>query len=314
MNDFPSPPEAPLHCAACIGDLAQLNRLLVEVDPNLRDDRNRTPLMYACSPEIVEVLIAAGADISSIDDYGKDALQIILEETSSAIESLQCLETAQALITAGAELEQHNPFGQTRLYSAAFAHADRAVALLLSLGANPWADRDDHYTPLHAICWQGEAESAAIQQATDRIIGLLVQAGVDVNARDIRGNAPLHEAALGDRGNPTAIRALLKYGADPDLPNGTGETPLMIAAGMGELECVQVLLEAGANLRCTNRTGKTAIDYAQGNYQAWQQINQSPLEVRGKFDQDLRKVLRRHHLALQRAQRCLQLLQSLAEP
>jgi uncharacterized protein YecT (DUF1311 family) len=70
------------------------------------------------------------------------------------------------------------------------------------------------------------------------------------------------------------LRRLLATGADPDLPNEFGKTPLMVAAHMNRPDAVRALLGAGAKVnlatnggrdpRCSRpmRTGRTALMYA----------------------------------------------------
>jgi ankyrin repeat protein len=58
------------------------------------------------------------------------------------------------------------------------------------------------------------------------VIPALVEAGVPVNATDNFGYTPLMYAATIDFGNPGAIAALLKAGADPKVRNDEGRTAL----------------------------------------------------------------------------------------
>jgi ankyrin repeat protein len=44
-------------------------------DPNARDQVGRRPLMYAKRPEILRMLIRAGADVKGTDDHGWTALR-----------------------------------------------------------------------------------------------------------------------------------------------------------------------------------------------------------------------------------------------
>ena len=58
-----------------------------------------------------------------------------------------------------------------------------------------------------------------------------------------------------------AIRGLVKYGVDVDLPNIYGSTPLMIALSMGQLDAADVLLELGANWRKRDYDGRGIAEY-----------------------------------------------------
>jgi ankyrin repeat protein len=77
---------------------------------------------------------------------------------------------------------------------------------------------------------------------------LLVQAGADVNKRDMTRATPLHLACLCGA-HPEAIRFLIKNGADVNATDGSGQTPLKIATRPGftfSAESVALLKAAGA--------------------------------------------------------------------
>lgn len=63
-------------------------------------------------------------------------------------------------------------------------------------------------------------------------------------------------------GNPKRLGELLLSGADPDLADPSGLTPLMLAASEGEVACVSMLLAAGANPSLRARSGRDAIALA----------------------------------------------------
>jgi ankyrin repeat protein len=170
------------------------------------------------------------------------------------------------IIAAGAEIERRDRFGHTRLHSSAFRRAAAAVEALLEMGADPLAEQGDGETPLHAVAWQGESTAESeVNAAAERIIDLLVAAGVDPGKANAGGSTPLHEAAGGDWGSATAIRALLRHGAEIDAVDGGGDTPLMMAASRGEVDCVHVLLEAGAD-------PKRALETAREHLEIWREI------------------------------------------
>ena len=68
----------------------------------------------------------------------------------------------------------------------------------------------------------------------------------------------LHGAAL--RANPSAMKFLLRKGADPNIHStADGSTPLHSAARAGSIECVEVLLEYGADISVKNKIGQTPV-------------------------------------------------------
>src|SRR6185436_8448927 len=69
----------------------------------------------------------------------------------------------------------------------------------------------------------------------------------DPNARNARGETPLHLAVFSDRTpERQVIRALIRRGADPNAGREDGSTPLHVAAGFGTEASVRALLDAGA--------------------------------------------------------------------
>ncbi|MBS1857315.1 MAG: ankyrin repeat domain-containing protein [Acidobacteria bacterium] len=74
-------------------------------------------------------------------------------------------------------------------------------------------------------------------------------------ARDARGNSPLMYAAA--LGNLESMRLLLEAGADPNAANDFGATPLMWCAG--DAAKVRLLLEHGANVNARSRLGRTPL-------------------------------------------------------
>jgi ankyrin repeat protein len=266
--------EIPLFCAAESGS-AKCVQLLLDagVNPNTRDDSGETPLMSAGSADVVRVLLEAGADRDAVDEFGKDAFQSILEESCDADRcGPERFDVARALLDAGVDLEQRGRYGKARLASAAFGHHADAVEFLVSVGARADARDSDGGTPLHAICWQGEYSDEETNQACERIIRVLVEAGVSVDAEDRGGQTAMHEAAAGDWGNATAIRTLLALGAAVDPADKQGVTPLMLAAGNGETACIKLLLGAGADPKRADKDGDTALDAASSNVETWKEI------------------------------------------
>lgn len=81
----------------------------------------------------------------------------------------------------------------------------------------------------------------------------------NVNQRN-SGQTALCIAAAG--GYTRSIAALLELGADPNLSDSIGTTPLMNAVIAGSEDGVKLLLQAGANVSATSASGESAESWA----------------------------------------------------
>jgi ankyrin repeat protein len=94
-----------------------------------------------------------------------------------------------------------------------------------------------------------------------------IRNGADVNLRNRRGTTPLHWAA--SQGLMGALKMLLDNGAEKDaltLPTDPWEplaTPLHWACKAGQLDTAMALLTAGANLSLRDGNGQSTLDLAQ---------------------------------------------------
>ena len=166
--------------------------------------------------------------------------------------------------------------GGTPLHHAARAGHTEPMLLLLEAGAEKDA-RDTEvpgYTPLLVAALNCHADSVA----------LLIQAGADTDLATLDyGGTALHFAALS--GHVGVARLLIEGGANRDLTTRSfgfiafqrlawqivlticnGATPLILAAWMGHLEVVRLLVEAGADSsHATLDFGMTALHSAAQN-------------------------------------------------
>lgn len=82
--------------------------------------------------------------------------------------------------------------------------------------------------------------------------------GTVINARDqVTGESALHIAT--QRRDQLWIRFLSEQGANPNIADKNGITPLQIATSLGYVEGVEALLKAGANVNVANSTGETPL-------------------------------------------------------
>jgi ankyrin repeat protein len=92
-------------------------------------------------------------------------------------------------------------------------------------------------------------------------VRLLLQKGAQIDMRAQDNLTALGAAISRDRAD--IVKVLLDAGADPNRLSADNEAPLIIAARAGSTVIVSLLLSAGADRYETDRTGRTALDWAQ---------------------------------------------------
>ena len=131
----------------------------------------------------------------------------------------------------------------TALHDAIAASRTPAVRLLLSLGANPNARTAASAFSEAAL----HVAVLCLSPHCEDIVDALLAAGADPNVRDALGRTPLHRFATAGKSKWNAIRVLLKAGARVNQPADDGRTPLHAAAALKHEDSVVFLLEHGAD-------------------------------------------------------------------
>jgi ankyrin repeat protein len=182
------------------------------------------------------------------------------------------LDTADLLIRAGAKVNAANDLGVTPLWAASENGSVAMAKRLLDAGADPNLALLSGETPLLVAARSGHTA----------VIELLADKGANLNARGTRGQTALMWAA--SQKHPDAVKALLAHHADISaksdvwsevmavpphgylgynklIPHG-GETALMFAARVGDLESAKLLVDAGANVNDADAWGISAVTLA----------------------------------------------------
>lgn len=105
--------------------------------------------------------------------------------------------------------------------------------------------------------WGYSLLHAAIHFEQTKIVTYLLVQGADPNISDKDGNSPLTKSCYND--NLDIVQALLKYKAKPNLPDESGEYPLHVACEMGIAAIALILLKNNANPDQLNRKGKAPL-------------------------------------------------------
>lgn len=268
------------------------NRNVVEIllkaglDVHQYDSKGRSPLraaMQCRSLDCVNLLLAAGADPAArseanrvmVSDHGfsMECLPEITAAVDAAYQKFHVNEAASmgddrqvaALLAKGLPPDTFDRLGHTAMYYACFNKQPKIVRLLLDHGADPGLATKKGRSPLGASVERGDAES----------VEMLLAAGAKQTP------VALHEAC--GRKYPEVVKALLKYGANPNmtaretkyLPEPPDfsiaqmlkvepdDYPLHTAVKNNDLESVAALTAAGASTVAKNAASQTPLQLAQ---------------------------------------------------
>jgi len=135
------------------------------------------------NPEIVKVLIAAGANVDIVDFYGKTALMY------APTRRYHSLEIAEVLIAAGANVNQADYSGTTALMTACMNGLIEIAKVLIAAGADINKRGEFDNTALIYACKYGHLTT----------VKLLVSKGADVDMVNVRGQSALDIATEFER-------------------------------------------------------------------------------------------------------------------
>ncbi len=131
--------------------------------------------------------------------------------------------------------------------------------ILLSSGIDPNCKDDYNRSALHYALKNG------YNQASEVLAKKLINAGSDVNARDNYGATPLHFLTESNSGAvmEKMLPFLLEKGADINAQNNDGLTPLHHAIRWRNIESIEHLIQAGADVTIATKERETALDLAK---------------------------------------------------
>jgi len=215
--------------------------------------------VYKVDPELVAQLLSREADPNAVNQFGSTPLAEAVKIANA--------EIVRQLLNAGADPDARNQDNQTALMLAAHTGVTKVAQLLVEAGADVNAIEQ----------WRGQ--SALMWAAADNfpeIAELLIAAGANVEFRassfdwgsqitsEPRGQyrptgglTPLLYAARG--GCQRCVELMLEQGADINLPDPDGVTPLMVAIDNQHYDLARYLLANGANPHSWDWWGRTAL-------------------------------------------------------
>jgi len=212
-----------------------------DADVNARNELGRTALHRSYDNEnVARMLLEHGIDIHAKDKYGNSAI--------CDAARLGYDKVVEILVKFGANVNDTNLDSCTPLILAAEEGYEQVAAILVENGANVNAKSEQGKTALHV--------AAAKKSAP--MVRLLLEHEVDVNERDQEGNTAL-AVTLWDE---SLTLKVLDCGVNIDAQNTNLETALHWAAYYGNKNTVRLLLNYGADRNLKDKRGRTPIEWA----------------------------------------------------
>jgi len=224
----------------------------IEATPLPIDDTLHKALRQGTTPKQLCKMLRRVAHIDQTDTKGQSALHIC------AARGL--IESARALLKRGANINLQDSAGFTPLHCSVLEKQILTSKFLLEhKHIDVTITNNEQSNALHYLVRIPVTEDNVV--AYRSVLDLLVQKGINIDAKNKHNEAPIHFACM--TGNVHAVGFLLERGADCNLRTLLGETPLHYAIRTASIKLVRLLMENGADPTAKAVDGSTPVDVAE---------------------------------------------------
>jgi ankyrin repeat protein len=201
-------------------------------DPNLADSDGRAPLFAAVDFNTMPASNRPAPSVLENEVLSLDLIRMLLDLGADPNAQLSRQQAYRTKLDRGNDGLLST--GTTPLLRAAKSADLAAMRILLDAGADPALATRSGVDPLMAAAGLGTSDSDTTgryktEAEINEAIAMLIEAGLDVNATNGRGQTAAHGAAL--LGFDEVIGFLAENGARLDVEDSRGFTPLEVALG-----------------------------------------------------------------------------------
>ncbi|XP_014237544.1 ankyrin repeat domain-containing protein 27-like [Trichogramma pretiosum] len=234
----PETGDSPLHLALMYGRKTIAEMLLRNgANPTLAISKRLTPVDIVCRGNSFDADLVKTMFELACEKY----LSVPTDEWTNKSKTLsQIIEKCHNDVLPGIIAEtieervdlRFNERLRTELFHKAVLYGkEKAAELLLRRGVNPHLTDARGSTVLHDVC-RAQYSRTSEENFVKLFLEICDDSGraVDIDARDKRGNTPLYVAAQYRRDD--LVKLLLRVGANPNLANVEGQTPLHFICDM----------------------------------------------------------------------------------
>ncbi|MHC4905690.1 MAG: ankyrin repeat domain-containing protein [Planctomycetota bacterium] len=290
-----------LHRECMRGDVELIQMLLEKgMDVNAKNSQGLTPLRLAKDynngpkeEKIVTLLLSSGAKESKVKEedceppFIEQDFIAELKQKSNLNErdenrrtSLHYaayhgyLEAVMYLLSKDVDVNVQDAEGMTPLCFSVAAGNIEITKKLLDAGARLDVTDNLGLSPLNWAITQEETVAGKYE-----LIRILIDKGAPINGTE-KSYPPVF-SAIGAQSDK-ALEILIQNGADVNILNSTGETPLMQAIRSENIEGFRILLENGADIQKKNKHGYSVIDI----------LNKVENPIRQKFEETIKEYFK----------------------
>lgn len=200
-----------------------------KVDQTIPDNKGNYPIHYARS-NTIEYIKVDEKSVKFVNNLGETSFFRILQKIY-LYDQQKAYEIAEKFLAAGADINHKDNSGNTILHNMTARNNPEEVKFLLDHKADTNITNNEGKLPAF-ICFYNAT-----------MLKLILDAGFDVNTKNVNGYTLLHFAARGNYSN--IVRMLIEYGANIHEKTPDGKNAFILALEQCAFDAISIFVSKG---------------------------------------------------------------------